>query len=412
MPDRELDERQATVYEIAGRQYVRESPGFADAVELAYASRRRPRCMCHLDGIEMYIAKLGDGFLIKRMPETGCQHNPGCPSFESTEDASGRGALLASAIHEDPRTGLTALRLDFSLSTSPGRSTTHSFDAGGASSRNRGTRLSMRGLLHYFWDQAGLTRWQPGFSGRRTWPVVRHRLRSAAACSTVSGQMLLDRLYVPEAFSVGDGDAICARREAHWAAAGENHGKHRTRMLMIAELKEMAAARHGFKAVVKHAPDLGFMLDERLFRQIGRRFESQLTLWSSADDVRMVMIATFTTSPGGVPLLAEVSLMPTTRDWLPVDSAYEKLLIGHLVAEDRRFIKGLRYDLPSQDRIATATLTDCGAPAPLLYISSEPSDEASNKPRPEPAGDRRWQWFAHEERMPPLPLPTSRREPR
>ena len=36
-----------------------------------------------------------------------------------------------------------------------------------------GTKLSLRGLLHYLWDQGELTRWQPGFAGKRTWSTVR-----------------------------------------------------------------------------------------------------------------------------------------------------------------------------------------------------------------------------------------------
>jgi len=72
--------------------------------------------------------------------------------------------------------------------------------------------------------------------------------------------------------------------------------------------------------------------------------------------------------------------MLTTRDGLPVERAFEKLLADHLVAEDRRLVKGQRYNLPSEARLVTATSTDCGAPAPLLHILSETAAEASIEP--------------------------------
>jgi hypothetical protein len=354
----------------------------------------------------MYIARLGEGFVVKRMPETGSQHAPGCLSFESSEDASGRSALLASAIREDPGTGLTALRLDFSLSTGIGHSTPPCPGSAGTTAKTRGSKLSLIGLLHYLWEQAGLTRWQPSFAGKRSWGVVRRRLREVAAHQTVRGQPLLGRLYVPEPFSTEHRDAICARRSAQWAATAEGRGAQRPRMLLIGEVKELSAARHGFKTVVKHAPDLSFMIDEHLFRQLERKFAQQLGLWSATDDIRMVVIATFSTAGSGVPLLAELSLMPTTRDWLPVESIFENLLIGRLVAEERRFLKGLRYDLRSDVPIAAATLTDCGVPAPLLHIQTggppphldTPALDASQPPE-----SRGWNWRVNEESMPAFP---------
>ena len=46
-------------------------------------------------------------------------------------------------------------------------------------------RLSLRGLLYFLWHEAELTRWHPGFTGKRTWSVVRSHLLSAARNMTV-----------------------------------------------------------------------------------------------------------------------------------------------------------------------------------------------------------------------------------
>ena len=69
------------VYEIAGRRFEVGARGFADAVADAHAAHQRPRCMCLVEGVEMYVARLGDGYIVKRMPDTGSHHAPDCPSY-------------------------------------------------------------------------------------------------------------------------------------------------------------------------------------------------------------------------------------------------------------------------------------------------------------------------------------------
>ena len=135
-----------------------------------------------------------------------------------------------------------------------------------------GTKLSLRGLLHYLWDQAELTRWQPGFAGKRSWATVRKNLLLAAENKTARGGALHARLYIPEVFSVDRRDAINARRIAQWAHAAITHGKGQHLMLLIAEVKEIVPARYGVKAVIKHVPDQSFALDEQLYRRLARRF--------------------------------------------------------------------------------------------------------------------------------------------
>ena len=128
------------------------------------------------------------------------------------------------------------------------------------------------------------------------------------------------------------------------------------------------AERYGFKAVVKHVPDQAFALDEQLYRRLGRRFESALALWGAADDIHMVMIATFSLAAAGIPTIVELSLMPVTRQWLPIEDGFEKQFIERLVADGRSFVKGLRYNLGAGSTLASATLTDCEGSAPLLFV--------------------------------------------
>jgi hypothetical protein len=390
-------------YLVAGRRLQTSSHEFAEAVAGAYERHERPRCLCVPAGAQMYIAHLHTGYIVKRMPGSGSRHAPDCPSYEPPPEASGLGQVLGSAIVEDPATGQTTLKLDFSLSKVVGRSTLppSAIDDSDSAASN-GTKLSLRGLLHYLWDQAELTRWQPGFTGRRNWATVRRHLLQAAAHTFARGSALCERLYVPEVFSVEERDAIHARRLAQWQLALAAPGKPQQLMLLVGEVKGIVPARYGFKAVVKHVPDQAFTIDEPLYRRLGRRFESALALWGAADDIHMVMIATFGIGSAGIPMVHELSLMPVTRQWLPVEDGFERQLVERLMAEGRSFVKGLRYNLGSSSVLASATLTDCEGPAPQLFVLPAGSDGAQGLDTVDPS-DPTWVWRRTGEPMPPLP---------
>ncbi len=402
----------AAVYEIAGRRVEFGSRAFADAVADAHAAHLRPRCLCQAEGVEMYVARLAGsdhGYIVKRMPDTGSYHAPDCPSYEPPAEFSGLGQVLGSAISEDPATGETTLKLDFPLAKMPGRSIMPPAGGESDSVSSSGNRLSLRGLLHYLWDRAELTRWHPGFAGKRTWATVRRHLLQAAEHMLARGDALRARLYVPEPFSIDERETINARRLAQWQHAVALPGKAQHLMLLIGEVKEIVPARYGFKAVVKHMPDQAFAIDEQLYRRLGLRFEPELALWGASDDIHMVMIATFGVGRAGVPAIQELCLMPVTRQWLPVADGFEKQLLNRLVGENRSFVKGLHYNLGRGDRIASAVLTDCEGSAPMLFIESADRDESSPGPGSGAAGDAAiWIWRRSSEPMPPLPLPSIR----
>lgn len=394
------------VYEVGGQAYAVDSREFADVVAEAQASHRRLRCMCREAGVEMYVARLAQaqgGYIVKRMPDTGWRHATHCPSFAPPATTSGLGQLLGSAILEDPAAGTTTLKLGFALSRMPGRAVTAAAAAGGNSVRSDGVTLSLRGLLHYLWDQAELTRWHPGFAGKRSWGTVRSQLLRAAGQLIARREPLRTRLYIPEPFSLDQREALNTRRLAAWSCAVAEPAGSVALMLLIAEVKEIVPARYGFKAVVKHLPDQAFTIDESLYRRLGRSFEAELALWATGEDVHMVMIATFGVN-GGVPAVQELCLMPVTRQWLPVDDGFGKRLVDKLVAEGRAFTRSLPYELPAQVPLTFAVLSDCGElPTTLGIVRADQAlpDEGVPEGDPVAAG---WLWHAHLEPLPALPV--------
>lgn len=397
------EEGQLATYSIAGCQYDVGSPGFVEAIARAHAEQRRPRCMCTRGGIETYVAKVNDGYVLKRMPETGNQHAATCPHFEPAAEASGLAALSSTAIREDPVTGLTSLKLGFILSRSSPRIVSSPTSVGVTPKKPCGPRLSMRGLLLYLWEQAGLMRWQPSFAGKRSWATVRRRLLQAVAGKLVGGQPLLARLFVPEPFSVDQREALNRRLATFWSMAAPNAAASGQLLLLIGELKEITPARCGFKAVIKQMPDQGFIIDERLYSRITRSMQAALSLWNADDQIRMLVIATFTIGASGVPAVRELALAPTTREWLPVDDVFQQRLVDRLVAEERSFLRTAQLDPRSHASIPCVTLIDCTNSIPQLFVVAN-ADEApcDDRGRGLRAGGK-WTWLVAEGAMPFFP---------
>ena len=398
-------------YEIGGQRWDRTMPDFPEAIAKAHAHHLRPRCLCRpgAPGVEMYVARLSDGYLIKRMPNTGWQHATDCPSYEPPAEFSGLGPLVGSAIVENPVTGVTSLRLDFPMTKLPGRHVQPAAGSASSSVAAQGQKLGLRALLHYLWDQAELTHWKPGFVGRRHWATVRRHLLQAAENKTTHGQPLQASLYIPEVFSVEQRDTIQTRRQRLWARAAPRHGQPQPLLLMVAEVKEIVPTRYVHKAIIKHLPDQAFSLDDALYRRLGRRFKRELTLWGMESDLHLLMVATIRVDEAGTPCIVEMSLMLTTCQWLTVDDGWERQLVEALVRQGRSFVKGLRYNMQGDQALVCASLLDCGAMSCPLFIDREHSAEVEMLidffgPTPDP-GDPVWRWNPTLGDMPALPLP-------
>lgn len=398
----------STRYRIGPEVVEVDTPEFEPGMEKAYTSKERPMCLCTPGGVPMYIAKVAGKFVIKRMPNSGEQHSAGCDSYEPPAELSGLGQVLGTAIEENVDDGITALKLGFSLTKGGTRATPTPSSSEADSVKTDGNKLTLRGALHYLWEQAGFNRWTPGMEGKRTWYVIRKFLMRASMDKRAKGQDLAELLYVPEPFKADDKDNIQQRRHVQFSKIAGAQKIGRRLNLVIGEVKEITQSRYGHKVMFKHAPDCSFMVNEDLHKRLMKRFAVELGLWDAADDVHLVMIATFSVGITGVPSLEEVSMMTTDLNWIPVETMSDKMLLAKLVQMQRRFVKGLRYNLPSSAPLAAAVLSDTEPKATALYIVPPVSeDEYTNATQGliEASSLDSWLWRAGEQEMPLFPAP-------
>jgi hypothetical protein len=374
----------------------------------AHAAQSRPLCLCCDAGVPMYVARVGGRPILKRMPGTGPKHDPGCDSYEPPYELSGFGHVAGAAIQENAEDGTTLLRLDFSLTKTGGRAPPAPSETAEAGSvRTDGTRLSLRALLHYLWDQAAFNRWRPRMAGRRNWAVIRKFLLEAAEGKATKGKPLVEVLYIPEMFHSEREAEIAQRRSAFMNRVARVEGNRRFLLILIGEIKEIAPARFGHRLVVKHAPKFPFMLNEDVHRRMSVKFAHELALWNANSDAHLIAIATFGLDLAGIASIETVGLMVVTENWIPFETTYDATLLEALTRRRANFLKGLRYNLSPNQPLASAVLREDGVAPVAMYIippDAEPAYRAALDELIAASDMTAWVWSAGEDAMPPLPL--------
>ena len=90
-------------------------------------------------------------------------------------------------------------------------------------------------------------------------------------------------LFIPEVFDLEQLQVINQRRQ-HAFKHLHDGGKSQPYMLMVAEVKDIAPARFGYKMVLKHLPDFPILLNNDIYQRLHKHFANELELWLANDN--------------------------------------------------------------------------------------------------------------------------------
>ena len=383
-----------------------DDPTWPRVLQRAYEEGVRPLCLCtrSADPPVMYIAKLRDQYVLKRMPNSGAKHFADCEHYEPPPELSGLGRVQGSAIRSASDGSETLLSLDFALSKGRSRVMSDTGETEHESVRNDGTKLTLRALLHYLYDQSGLARWSPAMKGKRSWFIVQRELLAAAHDKRAKGAYLTELIYIPEPFFSDKAHDIKRRQLATLLPLSSSPSK---RMIVIGEVKSIEPSRFGHKLYLKHAPDLPLMINEELFKRITKVFSGQLNLWDQLENSHLLMIGTVSRSQEGIYGMETLCVMNVNEHWVPFDNMYELELLDTLHSTDRKFAKGLRYNLRSDEPLASVVLQDVLGNPTALFVVPEGVDDAFDAVRlvmEEQEQMGVWMWYTGRDPMPALPI--------
>ena len=382
--------------------------GFQQALAEAYKAQQRPLCGCRDDvDVPLYIAKIAasNTYVLRRMPGAGSRHTTECDHFEPPAALSGLAQVQGHAIIETENETVE-LKLDFALSKIPGRALPTPKDEPADSVKSDGTKLTLRGLLHYLWHSAGLDKWVPAMAGKRTYGTFYKYVSGAAAGKVAKSQPLAEMMFIPEPFDAAREKDIRSRRLLRLTKLASSTKATTKLGLLVGELYEFRPAQFGHQAVFKGALDCPFRVNEDLHKRMLKHFEGALTMWDQhLQDSHLIVIGTFTVDAVGTPTLNEVAVMNVTANWIPFDSLYEKTLIEALTTQRRSFWKCLRFNLPQSAPMANAVVTDTPSAHALCILP--PGAQQEDREKLEALigvdGMKTWFWRSGEEELPGLP---------
>ena len=355
-------------YDFFGETISKSSEEFEGYLQKAHNEKYHPICLCKSPGIPMYVARANNTYILKRMPNRGGEHHFECDSYEVPVVLSGRGLMENRAILENHDTGLTSLKLGFPLSKLSGsREPINPTSGEQKTVKADTTKLTIRSLLEYLYEEAGLTRWSPKMKGKRNWHVIRHNLLQAAQNKMSRRDSIAESLLIPEFFSVEKKGEISARRRHFFSSMAPSKGKTPLSIL-IGEVKSIETARFGGKLIIKHMPDAPIYMAEDVYRRINKTFASQISFFEQDESIHLLAIMTFYLSAAGAPQVETISFLTADTNWIPFDSLDEKELIERLVADRRYFLRAMRYNLISTDVMASVIITDTKPDPTAFYI--------------------------------------------
>lgn len=330
-------------------------------------NKAQVRCGCRGTGerrLSIHSRSHSDRFHLARFPETGPEHSEDCAYYGVDPGMSGLGSYRRGVVQELDD-GTVKIKLKVGLQQRAAlapKETPPSKAKAPARPRTGQASMTLLGLLHFLWTQAGLNSWSPGMEGKRNLAVVHHHLMLQAK-STYAGRTRLAQ------------NLIAATPTNSGAQAGHNRAKsleavtERRRLVVIAPLAQHQEELDGSRTL----PISGFhgipylALDETAWSALERGFARELDGWRAGNAVVAVAQSDPPKSSGGSMLaqVVDLALMQITRDWIPVDSGYEALVADQLVAAKRRFDKPLRFDAGEEVTFPDFWLKDTANPMPL-----------------------------------------------
>lgn len=402
-------------------------------LQAAYVSRAAPPvCLCQpQDPVAMYIARLGDTYVLKRRPKTGHLHHSECDSHGGISRAAND--LYTEEAIVERADGKINHSLSVPLSTIEHMADTALDEAAApdrpATAVARRPSMTLRGFLNLLWEESGLASWAPGMRGKRTLTRVYWRLNNELADRLVAGEDAMLRVFIPSGF-LNETTEQRTRAELlqRFEALDKIHGSnHRAILLVIGELRTIKASARNVALRLKGMPDSMPIWTppgsiERLRNQWPASMErfdrsKQASTDAPADPDarpnRMFIIAGIQLSQHGNLQWRYGAAMETTEDFLPIDSQYEARIANALVNQERRFTKPLRYDGVAAT-FPDFVLTDMPHECPMeIYGFSGLEYEVRKREKIdfyERQGMPFWHWDVSQSKLPPpFPMIPARR---
>lgn len=371
------------------------------------AKGQRPSCMCRPAGIPMYLAHYKK-FFLKKMPNTGPDHAPHCPSFEPDPGLTGRGIYSKIAATEKPDGRLSIkAAVPILIRAATGDSNPPQVSPSPGNPNAQKDEFKLTGVLHLLWERAGFNRWAPKMKNRRHYNQIYKFIYEAASLIILRRNPIKSYLYIPEPFKPDLVHEIDARRQRIFKTLTRTSHNEPKRMMVLGEIRDFISGEEGLGIHLGHTPKtLTFWCDNKMSTKVEKIIAFATPDWPSVNPLlKIITLMTVEKHEKSKWIVHDITAMVTNKNYIPITSLHEATLTDHLIENDRYFYKPLNYDSKGTG-FANFLLTDTGdSPVPLeIFQLDKGAATASQNMRIaeyEENNEKYWQWDVNTETGPP-----------
>lgn len=304
-----------------------------------------------------------DTYRLAKYANTGFEHEAQCMYFSLDDKTTGLKGYQHGVIREG-NDGLLVVKLNSGLNEKD--PTTEESPARPPVQRPEGgqSQMTLVGLHSLLWTEACLNCWHPGMAGKRSDSLVRHRLLEAAQGIRCGKTVIADILLVGT-----DPNSAQAKLQDKKIEGLEGSGK---RLLIMSTMARYDAERHEKELAFLPLRQFGGLPLALFSSSIQwantiRRFPAEYAAWKSGERVAVLALtsAPDKTRRGHSVRVNQIALLHVSKNWIPLDSSYEQLVADKLDAENRNYLKPMRFDASQGEVFPDFVLVDTRSDSPF-----------------------------------------------
>ncbi|WP_159080764.1 DUF1173 family protein [Nocardia suismassiliense] len=318
---------------------VRDDPDGSEWLLSRAWADKSARCLCQRPSPLPLVTRCRSGrYSLACWPRTGARHDPRCAFHRLDPELTGQTAYQLSAIRPTDDGG-ALIKFAGPLTSTLAEATDEPITRSTNPALGRSS-IGPTGLLHYLWEESGLTTWHPGNHGR-TWALVTAMLRDHIAGCTINGQPGSDVLYVVPPYTRGTDNTIAFDT---WLGTLNSTPTHKRRGFVLGVLERTTQTTYGHRYQLAGQRARQVFVRTTLHERLLSSYRSAMSKAAADADGRRVLFAYVERSAKGYTVAVDASLMLTNHLWIPADSSHEVRAADALVKAKRAFVKPLIYD--------------------------------------------------------------------
>lgn len=341
--------------EIAGNTYkvpyLLNTDAGQKKLQTAKSAKLNIYCKCMPEKLLLISARRhGNGYVLARFPNTGPLHSLNCDDYLSDPTQSGAGHYDSNAIRETEdgyaiRLGVSLRRKGRNLDD-PGLIKTGDDDK----PHKKFSRLGLFGLLHFLWANSRLNSWRGvSFESCRKWNDVANRIDKQLKIMTSKSTEMSGLVVLPRTSNGSFIDKQLTEIKQKLPRQGADPQTVELRILIGHLIRLKESQYDGFGLIVEDRKESFWIGGAEWAQAVNacpypsiERVIRELSINERME--RVVVIGRIEHTEKGNLKFIDLRLMAVTKDFIPVDSSYERQLSDYLVENNRQFEKPLAYD--------------------------------------------------------------------